>query len=318
MHKFIEDVTNGEEICGFYLCKTLSIQKKTDGKDYLRVEIADKTGSCQGICWEDPKKFDVSVKSIGGIVKVKGIMGDYKGVAQLRIYNIRNARDDDKNEFSIDNISTCAPIDADACIEEVSDLIDSIEDADYRLVAKTVFTAIKEKFMTIPAGKVVHHSFRNGLLMHTLNMMKLANFTSEIYDNIINRSLLLSATFLHDIAKIQEFELSDLGLVNDYSKQGQLLGHLYMGALEVEKVCEKLNINKEKSLLLQHMILSHHGEPDKGAVVSPKFAEAEALHIIDLMDSRLEIYAEECEHLEVGQFMPKKNWALDHRVYRNK
>ena len=91
-----------------------------------------------------------------------------------------------------------------------------------------------------------------------------------------------------------------------------------MGAVEVQKICEKLQVSAEKSLLLQHMILSHHGEPEKGAVVQPKCAEADALHMIDLMDSRLEIYAEEYAQLEPGQFTPKKNWALDHRVFRNK
>ena len=134
-------------------------------------------------------------------------------------------------------------------------------------------------------------------------MMKLALTVAELYGNVIDESLLLCATFLHDIAKIQEFELSELGLVKDYSRQGQLLGHLYMGAVEVQKVCEKLSVSSEKTLMLQHMILAHHGD---------------ALHMIDLMDSRLEIYAEECEQLQPGQFTPKKNWALDHRVYRNK
>ena len=318
MHQFLNESNINEEICDFYLCKNYSVQKKTDGKDYLRVEISDRSGSCQGICWEDPKKFDVSPKSIGNIIKVKGTMGEYRGVPQLRVFNIRKVKEEDKAEYDVGDLVEAAPIDENACMQEVSDMIDSIADDEYRLVARTIFTAIQDKFKTIPAGKLVHHSFRGGLLMHTSNMMKLACNVSDLYSKIIDRDLLLTATFLHDIAKTKEFELTDLGLVNDYSKAGQLLGHLYMGALEVEKVCEKLNVNKEKSLMLQHMILSHHGDPEKGAVMPPKCAEADALHMIDLMDSRLEMYAEEYELLEVGQFMPKKNWALDHRVYRNK
>ena len=318
MHQFLKEVPCGEGFEGFYLCKGYALQKKNDGKEYFRVDVADKSGQVHGVCWEEPSRFDVTHKSIGTIVHLKGTMGEYRDVPQIRIFAIREATEADKADYDAGDIVESAPIDETMAAQEVAEMIDTIADDEYRLVAKTVFTAIEPKFTTIPAGKTVHHSFRGGLLMHTWNMMKMACNVAELYESVIDRSLLLSATFLHDIAKIQEFDLSELGLVKDYSKPGQLLGHLYMGAVEVQKICEKLNVSAEKSLLLQHMILSHHGELDKGAVVQPKCAEAEALHIIDLLDSRLEIYAEECEQLELGQFTPKKNWALEHRIFRSK
>ena len=318
MHQFLNDVPCGENFEGFYLCKSYAVQKKADGKEYFRVDVADKSGQIHGVCWEEPGRFDVSHKSIGTIVHLKGTMGEYRDVPQIRVFAIRQTTDADKNDYDAGDIVEAAPIDEEEAKQQMCQMLDSIADDEYRLVAKTVYTAIEAKFTTIPAGKTVHHSFRGGLLMHTWNMMKLACSVTEIYGSFVDRSLLLCATFLHDIAKIQEFDLSDLGLVQDYSTQGQLLGHLYMGAVEVQKICEKLNVATDKSLLLQHMILSHHGEPEKGAVIQPKCAEAEALHLIDLMDSRLEIYAEEYEQLTHGQFTPKKNWALDHRVFRNK
>ena len=318
MHQFLTEIPVGEAFEGFYLCKSYATQKKADGKDYFRVDVADRSGQVHGVCWEEPDKFNVTHKSIGTIIHLKGTMGEYRDVPQIRVFGIRQATEADKTDYDVGDIVESAPIDLVEVARQVSDMLDSIADDEYRLVAKTVYTAIEPKFTTIPAGKTVHHSFRGGLLMHTWNMMRLACMVSDIYESFIDRSLLLCATFLHDIAKIQEFDLSDLGLVQDYSKPGQLLGHLYMGAVEVQKICEKLNVNAEKTLLLQHMILSHHGEPEKGAVVQPKCAEADALHMIDLMDSRLEIYAEEYAQLEPGQFTPKKNWALDHRVYRNK
>ena len=318
MHQFLKDVPCGENFEGFYLLKTYATQKKADGKDYFRVDVADRSGQVHGVCWEDPARFSVTAKSVGAIVHLKGTMGEYRDVPQIRVFSIRQAIEADESAYDAGDIVDCAPIDVEAAAREVLDMLGSIADDEYRLVAKTIYSAIEAKFTTIPAGKTVHHSFRAGLLMHTWNMMKLACTVAEIYGALIDRSLLLCATFLHDIAKIQEFELSDLGLVKDYSKQGQLLGHLYMGAVEVQKICEKLQVSGEKSLLLQHLILSHHGEPEKGAVVHPKCAEAEALHMIDLLDSRLEIYAEECEQLDLGQFSAKKNWALDHRVLRTK
>lgn len=126
-----------------------------------------------------------------------------------------------------------------------------------------------ETFRSIPAAKSVHHSFLSGLLMHTANMLCLADFLAGQYSQIIDRSLLLTGTLLHDFAKEKEFTFSQLGVVTDYSRKGQLLGHLVMGAQEIAQVAAELGTPEEKSLLLQHMILSHHGEPEFGAAVKP-------------------------------------------------
>ena len=128
--------------------------------------------------------------------------------------------------------------------------------------------------------------------MHTYNMLRAADFLAGLYPEVIDRSLLLTGTLLHDFAKEREFVFSDLGIVTEYSTAGQLLGHLVMGAQEVADVARELAIAEEKSLLLQHLLLSHHGEPDFGAAVRPMCAEAELLSYIDLIDSRMEIYAE--------------------------
>ncbi len=318
MHANIKDLKTNDSFTDFYFLKNYTLGNKKNGDAFFRVELSDNTGTCNGICWENPDSFDVNVKSIGTIVKVKGVMNEYNGSSQMRVFNIRNARPEDAEFYDTADIVACAPIDKDEYRQAVQSMINSIADDEFKQVAQTVYNEIEADFLTIPAGKSVHHSFRNGLLMHTTNMMKLALCIAEQYENIIDRDLLLTATFLHDVAKIQEFELSNLELVSDYSCEGQLLGHLYMGAVKVREACLKLGIDEHKRLMLEHLILSHHGEPENGAVVTPKCAEAEALHIIDLLDSRLEIFAEEYEALEIGQFSQKKNWALDRKVYRNK
>ena len=121
---------------------------------------------------------------------------------------------------------------------------------------------------------------------------------------------------MHDFAKEKEFTFSGLGLVTDYSLSGQLIGHLVMGAQEVQQCAQELGIPEEKSLLLQHMILSHHGEPEFGAAVRPMCAEAELLSEIDLIDSRMEIYAEALQDLPVGSFS-NRIFALDKKIYRH-
>ena len=151
--------------------------------------------------------------------------------------------------------------------------------------------------------------------MHTVNMLRAAAYLAELYEEVINRDLLLAGTPLHDIAKIREFSLSPLGMVKDYSAEGQLLGHLVMGAQEIAAAAEELEIPREKALLLQHLVLSHHGEPEFGAAVRPMCAEAELLHLIDMMDSRMEIYAETLQTLPAGSFS-ERIFALEKKIYK--
>ena len=146
--------------------------------------------------------------------------------------------------------------DADAALADVQRLVASIADADYRSVAETMLARHLDAFRRIPAGKTVHHSFLSGLLMHTYNMLRAADFLAGLYPEVIDRSLLLTGTLLHDFAKEREFVFSDLGIVTEYSTAGQLLGHLVMGAQEVADVARELAIAEEKSLLLQHLLLS--------------------------------------------------------------
>ncbi len=134
---------------------------------------------------------------------------------------------------------------------------------------------------------------------------------------MINRSLLLAGTFLHDIGKLKEFETTSLGLVRDYSATGQLLGHLFLGAEEVGAVARELGIPEEKTMLLQHLIVSHHGKPEFGAVTLPKCAEAELLAEIDMIDSRMEMFRTAFADAPEGGFSRQKVYGLNNCcVYR--
>lgn len=127
----------------------------------------------------------------------------------------------------------------------------------------------------------------------------------------------LTGALLHDMAKEQEFAFSQLGLATDYSVKGQLLGHLVMGAQETARVAEELGVPEEKSVLLQHLILSHHGEPEFGAAVRPLCAEAELLSLIDAVDSRMEIYRETYDTMEAETFSPRI-FALEKKVFKHR
>ena len=311
-NKMIADMRTGDLVEGFYLLKTAAGKVTTTGKPFLSGTLEDASGTLDMKVWD--YGGPISAADAGKVIKIRGEISEYRGTLQLTVARIRMA--DANDTYDVSRLVPVAPIDVDARIREVEDLIATIEDEDYRRVAETMFTRHRDSFTRIPAAKSVHHSFLSGLLMHTSNMMVLADFLANLYYNVIDRSLLLTGTLLHDFAKAEEFTFSDLGIVTDYSTKGQLLGHLVMGAQEVAEVARELGIPENKSLLLQHMLLSHHGEPEFGAAVRPLCAEAELLSCIDRIDSRMEIYEETFTELQVGEFS-KRLFALDKCIYRH-
>ena len=292
-----------------------------DGAGSIRQRGAQKrlaSCGCLGICsFQNIKVWDysgpISSADEGNVVKIRGTVSEFRGTPQITVDRIRLA--DDNDTYDLSALVPVAPIDVDTTMAEVERLISSITDADYRKICSTMMARHKESLKTIPAAKSVHHGFISGLLMHTATMMKTADFLAGLYGDIIDRSLLLAGTFLHDFAKEKEFTFSQLGLVTEYSVKGQLLGHLVMGAQEVASVASELGIPEDKSVLLQHMILSHHGEPEFGAAVKPICAESELLSQIDMLDSRMEIYRETLAGLQVGE-VSSRIFALDKRVFK--
>lgn len=312
-NKNVKDMVPGDKVEGFYILKEAYQKISSNGKPFLSAVIADKTGTMDVKVWDYAGPVGTQ-EDVGKIIKIRGDVSEFKGNPQLSLSNIRMALPEDNCDTV--RLVAAAPIDKDETVRKVRALVDSMEDPDYRQVARTMLERHLETFASIPAAKSVHHSFLSGLLMHTANMMAMADFLSGQYASVIDRSLLLTGTLLHDFAKEIEFRFSDLGIVTDYSVKGQLLGHLVMGAQEVAQVCAELGTPEEKSLLLQHMILSHHGEPEYGAAVKPMFAEAELLSYIDMVDSRMEIYAELLPSVAEGSFSGRV-FALDKRIYRH-
>lgn len=313
-NKPIADMCPGMDVEGFYILRAAALKTTNSGKPFLGGTICDRTGSVEIKVWDYSGPIGARADDAGHVVKIRGSVSEYRGALQVSVHRIRMAESADTYDKSL--LVPTAPIDADAALADVQRLVASIADADYRSVAETMLARHLDAFCRIPAGKTVHHSFLSGLLMHTYNMLRTADFLAGLYPEIIDRSLLLTGTLLHDFAKEREFTFSDLGIVTEYSTAGQLLGHLVMGAQEVADVARELAIAEEKSLLLQHLLLSHHGEPDFGAAVRPMCAEAELLSYIDLIDSRMEIYAETLPGVPAGGFSGRV-FALEKKIYHH-
>ena len=301
-----------DEIEGFYILKSANPKVTANGKPFLTGALSDRTGVMEMKVWDYAGPLTAADE--GKVVKVRGTVGEFRGTPQFTASRIRLAAADDQVDPA--SLVPTAPIDREAAMAALQKWAASIEDEDYRAVAEAMLERHGQALERIPAAKSVHHAFLGGLLMHTANMMKLADFLAELYRDTIDRSLLLAGTLLHDMAKEQEFVFSQLGLATDYSVKGQLLGHLVMGAQEAARVAETLHVPEEKSVLLQHLILSHHGEPEFGAAVRPLCAEAELLSLIDAVDSRMEIYRETYDTMDAGTFSPRI-FALEKKVFKH-
>ena len=301
-----------DEIEGFYILKSANPKVTANGKPFLTGALSDRTGVMEMKVWDYAGPLTAADE--GKVVKVRGTVGEFRGTPQFTASRIRLAAADDQVDPA--SLVPTAPIDREAAMAALQKWAASIEDEDYRAVAEAMLERHSQALERIPAAKSVHHAFLGGLLMHTANMMKLADFLAELYRDTIDRSLLLAGTLLHDMAKEQEFAFSQLGLATDYSVKGQLLGHLVMGAQEAARVAETLRVPEEKSVLLQHLILSHHGEPEFGAAVRPLCAEAELLSLIDAVDSRMEIYRETYDTMDAGTFSPRI-FALEKKVFKH-
>ena len=303
----------GDIIEGFYVLKSASVRTATSGKPYLNAVLGDASGTMEAKMWDFSGK--VTNADEGKVVKVRGEVTEFRGSLQMTIRKLRFAGSEDN--YVLEDLVPTAPIDSVKEMEYIQELIASMEDADFRKISEVMLDRHLAAFGKIPAAKNVHHSFLSGLLMHTSSMLRIADYlATEIYPHIVNRSLLLAGTLLHDFAKEKEYAYSELGLVTDKTVEGMLVGHLVLGDEEIAEVGKEIGIPEEKLLLLRHMILSHHGKPEYGAAVVPCTAEAELLSNIDLIDSRMEIYAENFETMEKGSFS-ERIFSLEKKIYNH-
>jgi 3'-5' exoribonuclease len=193
--------------------------------------------------------------------------------------------------------------------------INAFEDEELRTLCLSFYEGEKERLMYWPAAMSNHHAEYAGLLYHVKRMMMMGERACEVYTNL-NKDLLLAGVALHDIEKLNELDSDENGVVPEYTLEGKMLGHLVMGVHTIGDRCAELGISEEKCLLLQHMSLSHHYEPDFGSPKKPLFPEAEMLHYLDMIDAKMFDMQEVLEKTEPGKFS-ERVWTLDNRtLYR--
>ena len=192
----------------------------SNGRPFLNATLSDKTGAIEAKVWDYPGPINGSDE--GKVVKIRGTVSEFRGTPQVTIEKIRLAVDND--QYDVYALVPVAPIDTDAMLKVVRELLNSIADPDYRRVALELLRRHEDAFKRIPAAKSVHHGFLNGLLMHTGNMMKIADFLAGLYADTVDRSLLLAGTFAHDLQKESEFVFLGAGHGDRLFNEGSALG----------------------------------------------------------------------------------------------
>ena len=306
---YLSDIKRDDRFEGYLIVRSAEQRASANGKNYLDMTLADKSGSINAKMWDGT----VQPPLAGSIVKVRATGNEFNGRMQLRVEKIRAAESRDQVDMSA--LIPCAPRDPNEMLGEVVRAADHIADPDLRRITCELLDRAGDKLLTFPAAKQMHHAERSGLLHHTTTMLRAANAIMSVYPQL-NASLLIAGVIVHDLAKIDEMDADTLGLVSDYSVDGKLIGHIVRGVVNIQLAAEKTKASTAKALLLQHMVLSHHGIPDYGSPIAPKVPEAEVLNTIDTLDARLFEMDEALSRAMPGGFS-EKVWGLDNRqLYR--
>jgi 3'-5' exoribonuclease len=311
--KKINEFEQNERVEGFFLIKSLSLKTaNANGKKYLDFALGDSTGEIAGKLWEVNDDNEDAFKE-NTIVKIRGMVSAWQGNLQLKIEKIRNI--DKEDDVNIQDYVQSAPFDSEYMYSNIKGHIDNMKNEDIRNIVGYLFEGSKEKLMYYPAAKKNHHAIRGGLLYHIMTMLTVAENLSSIY-TFLNKDLLYAGVILHDLGKMKEMDSNELGIVSEYSLEGTLLGHITQGIKDVEVVGESFKADREVIVLLQHMILSHHYEPEYGSPVKPMIAEAEMLHYIDIIDARMYDIRRVTGETEEKQFS-ERLWSLENRRIYN-
>lgn len=285
---FIDGLCEGETIRNVYLCKGKRSAETRNGKPYDNLILQDKTGTLDGKVW-DPNSQGIADYDEKDFIEVFGDVINYNGNLQLNIRQIRKA---EEGEYNPADYMPTTEKSVDGMYEELTAYIRQISNKYLRQVLEFYYIkdeAFIKKFKAHSAAKTVHHGFSGGLLEHTLSVTRMCDYFATSY-SILNRDLLLSSAILHDIGKVKE--LSDFP-DNDYTDEGQLIGHIVIGVEMINDAIRSIPGFPEKlAHELKHCIVAHHGELEYGSPKKPALAEAVALNMADSTDAKLQTLTE--------------------------
>lgn len=280
-NQYVDKLSAKDDVLSPFLVKYISSAEGKDGKSYLNIILADKTGDIEARKWHGAETIIGQIRS-GDIVIVNGKMNQFQGRLQLIINELSKLNPSDINHDDYIQKAASAP---EKMYEELVNIIHTLEEYYLKelLLAILHEPEIARRLKIWQAGKSIHHAYQSGLLEHILSCTKLAIILSKHYQ--VNESYVVAGCILHDLCKI--YELTE-GPVVDYTEEGKLIGHLVKGLELVDYHSNKIkNFPYNVKTHLKHILLAHHGEYEYGSPKIPHTSEAYLVHLIDLMDSKM-------------------------------
>lgn len=314
---YIKDLNKDMEIMDFFMVKTSAIKLGSNKKQYLDITLGDKTGDVSSKKWDiDDRDMEfLSNLKPGDIVKVKAHVTEWQGLLQLRITRIRMAEANEIEEHGVADFIKAAPEKSEAMYDFIYKVAENMKDEDLKKLCIKVLEDNRDRLMYYPAASKNHHAEYGGLLYHVKRMLMTGERVCEVYTDL-NKDLVCAGVILHDIEKLNEILSDEYGISSGYSFEGQMLGHLVQGVKALDRWTSELSFPREKALMLEHMILSHHYEPEFGSPKRPLFPEAEVLHYLDILDARMFDMFDALSSTEPGEFS-ERVWTLENRrIYK--
>ncbi len=264
------------------------LQEAKDQKKFLLMTLVDKTGSVRAVDWYNADKNFTKINE-GDVVLAKGRVVYFEDHVQINLDkepdSIRYLND---SEYDFQRFVDVTSQDIDKMYEKLTVFIKEIRDDELRKLLQNIFIedeSFVKEFIQIPAGISVHHAYIGGLLEHTVDVATLCKRASTVYEQFLNKDILIAGAILHDIGKVKEYRVTQKGF--EMTDEGELIGHIVLGTQMVREYAAKISLSRNKLMQLEHIILSHHGELEWGSPVVPKTAEAFVIHTLENMDSKL-------------------------------
>lgn len=293
------------------LVKDVKNGTTSKGSPYLSLTLQDKTGTIDGKFW-DVKENEQALIQAGKILKFSFEVLLYKDKLQLRMNHVEEISE---NEYNLEDFVISSDHSEVERRSLTQSLIDSIQNDVYRKLVIGMLSYVGDKFFTFPAASKIHHGWKGGLSDHSLSMATLADELCKHYPQL-DRDLLVSAALIHDVGKTAELSGP---VTTEYTLEGKLEGHISLANAWLSEVSEKLGVqDREETVLMHHMILSHHGKMEYGSPVAPMIIEAEALYLIDNMDARLTSLKMALDAIKPGTWTSRMFQFENRQFYKHK
>lgn len=316
----IKNSINNESITGFFLVKSIAKEKAKNNSYFLNIMLSNKQGDILCRLW-NCKDEDFDFFSNNDIVKVKATVNEFQGTKQLIINKYRCI--DESDNIDINRLVESSSIDSNDVYDKIYNTALNFKNKTLQLITTTILKDNESQIKIVGAAKLHHHNIVSGWLEHTFTMLEDAKMLAKKYDSNLNEDLLYAGTILHDIGKLKELSFKSYGIVDGYTVEGELLGHITLGiqilmeyTCKLKPMCD-FDWDNNIMVLLNHMILSHHGQPEYGSPRYPMIKEAEILSSLDMLDTKMFMFDKIISDTNENDFS-QRQWSLNNRKIYNK